>query len=93
MILSGRQEDGKTMTIAHESNTRKNSRVLIIISCGTNNPNRSVRGLHLAQVAHKMGKEVSIFLLDEAVYLARKGIADHLTAPTGDIADDIIVYL
>ncbi len=72
--------------------TRENN-VLITVSCGTNNPNRSVRALHLAQVAHSMGKNVSIFLLDEAVYLARKGVADNLRAPTGDVADDLIAYL
>ncbi|VBB45954.1 Oxidoreductase DsrE [uncultured Desulfatiglans sp.] len=71
----------------------KADRVLITLACGTNNPNRSVRALHLAQVAHKMGKQVSVFLMDEAVYLARKGIMDHLRAPTGDVADDIVAYL
>ncbi|MBW1735773.1 MAG: DsrE family protein [Deltaproteobacteria bacterium] len=71
----------------------KEEKVLISLSCGTNNPNRSVRALHLAQVAHSMGKDVSIFLLDEGVYLARKGITDNLRAPTGDIADDLLAYL
>ena len=71
----------------------RENRVLITVSCGTNNPNRSVRAFHLAQVAHSMGKEVAIFLLDEAVYLARKGVAENLRAPTGDVADDIIAYL
>ena len=67
--------------------------VLIVIACGTNNPNRSVRGLHLAHVAHRMGKNVAVFLLDEGVYLARKGITDNLKAPTGDVADDLLTYL
>ncbi len=68
-------------------------KILVIIACGTNNPNRSVRGLHLAQLAHKMGKPTAVFLLDEAVYLSRKGVTDHLMSPTGDIADDLIAYL
>ncbi len=67
--------------------------VLVTIACGTNNPNRSVRGLHLATVAHKMGKNVAVFLLDEGVYLARKGMTDNLKAPTGDIGDDLLLYL
>jgi predicted peroxiredoxin len=79
--------------MAEETIDSRDGRVLITLSCGTNNPNRSVRAFHLAQVAHNMGKEVAIFLLDEAVYLARKGIAENLRAPTGDIADDIIAYL
>lgn len=67
--------------------------VIIAMSCGTDNPNRSTRGFHLATVAHKEGKNVTIFLLDEAVYLAKKGIADNLRAATGDVADDLIHYL
>ena len=67
--------------------------VVIALSCGTNNPNRATRAFHLATVAHKEGKKVSVFLLDEAVYLAREGLADNLRAATGDIADDMIAYL
>ncbi len=44
-------------------------------------------------VAHKEGKQSTLFLLDEGVYLARKGLADHLRAATGDIADDHLSYL
>ncbi|PID76587.1 MAG: sulfur reduction protein DsrE [Deltaproteobacteria bacterium] len=67
--------------------------VVIIISCGTDNTNRSTRGLHLAKVAHEEGKNVSIFLLDEAVYLAKEGIITHVKAATGDSADDLLAYL
>ncbi len=74
------------------SDERENN-VLITLACGTNNPNRSVRAFHLATVAHRQGKNVAIFLLDEGVYLARKGITDNLKAPTGDVADDLLAYL
>ncbi len=67
--------------------------VLIIISCGTDNPNRSTRGLFLATVAQKQGKNVTVFLLDEGVYLARKGITETLRAATGDSADDSLAHL
>lgn len=67
--------------------------VVIALSCGTNNPNRATRAVHLATVAHKEGKNVTLFLLDEAVYLAREGLADNLRAATGDIADDLLAYL
>ncbi|MFP7755688.1 DsrE family protein [Thermodesulfobacteriota bacterium B35] len=67
--------------------------VVIVLSCGTDNPNRSTRGIHLATIAHKEGKNVSVFLLDEAVYLVKKGVIDHLQAATGDIADDLMTYL
>ena len=31
--------------------------------------------------------------MDEAVYLAREGIIEHVRAATGDIADDLLTYL
>ncbi len=68
-------------------------KVLIVLSCGTNNPNRSTRAIHLATVAHKEGKDVTMFLLDEAVYLAKEGLIEHVRAATGDIADDLLTYL
>ncbi len=67
--------------------------VLIVLSCGTDNPNRSTRAIHLAKVAKENGKNVAMFLLDDAVYIAKKGIADNLKAATGDVADDLLVYL
>ncbi len=67
--------------------------VVICISCGTNNTNRSTRGIHLATIAQKEGKNVTVFLLDEAVYLAKEGIITHVRAATGDIADDLLAHL
>lgn len=68
-------------------------KVLIVISCGTDNPNRATRGLFFAATAHKQGKETTIFLLDEGVFLARKGMATHVQAATGDKADDHLAYI
>lgn len=70
-----------------------NNHVVITLSCGTDNPNRATRAIFLAMVAHQEGKQVTLFLLDEAVYLARKGVADHLRSATGDAADDHLAYL
>ncbi|MCK5227775.1 MAG: DsrE family protein [Desulfobulbaceae bacterium] len=67
--------------------------VLIALSCGTDNTNRATRAIHLAKVAKESGKNVRVFLLDDAVYIARKGIATHMRAATGDIMDDLLVYL
>jgi len=69
------------------------NKVMITLSCGTNNPNRGTRAFHLATVAQKMGKNVTMFLLDEAVYLARQGAMEHMKAATGDIADDLLAHL
>lgn len=68
-------------------------RLLIVLSCGTDNPNRATRALFFAVTAHKKGKQVSVFLLDEAVYLARRGITENLRSATGDSADDHLHYL
>ncbi len=67
--------------------------VLIALSCGTDNTNRSTRAFHLATVAQKLGKNVTIFLLDEAVYLARQGAMENIKAATGDVADDLLAHL
>jgi predicted peroxiredoxin len=56
-------------------------------------PDRSTRAIHLAAIAHKEGKQITLFLLDEGVYVAKQGLADHLRAATGDVADDLITSL
>jgi predicted peroxiredoxin len=68
-------------------------KVVIALSCGTNDTNRATRAIHLATIAHKEGKETSVFLLDEGVYLAKEGIITHVRAATGDVADDLLTYL
>jgi predicted peroxiredoxin len=67
--------------------------VVIALSCGTNDTNRATRAIHLATIAHKEGKNTSLFLLDEGVYLAKEGIITHVRAATGDVADDLLAYL
>jgi predicted peroxiredoxin len=67
--------------------------VLVILSCGTDNPNRATRAVFLAVVAHKEGKNTTLFLLDDGVFIAKKGMAEHLKAATGDACDDHLTYL
>lgn len=67
--------------------------IVIVLSCGTDNPNRSTRALFLAMAAHKAGKNVTVFLLDEGVNIAMEGIAENIMAATGDRADDHLSYL
>ena len=38
-------------------------KVLIVLSCGTDNPNRATRALFFAMVAKKEGKDTAVFLL------------------------------
>ena len=70
----------------------KNS-FLVVLSCGTDNPNRATRAMFLAMAAHQEGKNVTLFLLDDAVYLAKKGLAANMRAATGDSCDDHLAYL
>jgi predicted peroxiredoxin len=70
-----------------------NEKVLVMLSCGTDNPNRATRALFFAVVAQKRGKKVVVFLLDEGVYLAKKGLIQHMRAATGDSADDHLAFL
>lgn len=67
--------------------------VLVVLSCGTDNPNRATRALFLAMVSAKKNKNTVLFLLDEAVSLAKKGIITNLRAATGDSADDHLTFL
>lgn len=67
--------------------------VVITIACGTDDPNRATRGLFLAAAAQRKGKNVTVFLLDEGVYLARQGAVENLRAATGDSADDSLAHL
>lgn len=67
--------------------------MVVILSCGTDNPNRATRAAFLATIAHKEGRNVSLFLLDDGVFLAKKGIAANVRAATGDSCDDHLTYL
>lgn len=67
--------------------------VVITVACGTDNPNRAARAIHLATIGHKEGKNVTLFLLDEAVYLAKKGLLENVKAVTGDAAEELMTYL
>jgi len=69
------------------------NKVLVVLSCGTDNPNRTTRALFFAMVAHKEGKNSAVFLLDEGVYIAKKGMITNVKAATGDSADDHVAYL
>jgi predicted peroxiredoxin len=68
-------------------------KVLIVLSCGTDNPNRTTRALFFAMIAKKEGKDTAVFLLDEGVYIAKKGIIENIQAATGDKADDHMTFL
>jgi predicted peroxiredoxin len=77
----------------HRGGPTMKDNVLVILSCGTDNPNRATRAAFMAMVAHKEGKNVTLFLLDDGVYIAQKGVAENIKAATGDSCDDHLTYL
>jgi predicted peroxiredoxin len=59
---------------------------LFVLTRGLEDPTRVTRTLQLAMVAKERGNDVNIFLTDEAVLIAKKGMIDNVVAPTGDDA-------
>ncbi len=66
------------------------AKFLFTLSCGPEAPVRAVRAMFLAKVAAGKGHEVTVFLLDDAVYWANLGMAEKVRIPTGDAMIDQI---
>jgi len=66
---------------------------VFVLTCGIEDPTRVTRSFQLAKAAKEQGHEVSMFLTDDAVTLAKKGIIDNVVAPTGDEASGHLFYL
>lgn len=66
------------------------SKYQFVISAGPENPNRATRAVMFASKAVEEGHEVSIFLIDDAVYLANLNLAGNVKASTGD---ELMAYL
>ncbi len=69
------------------------AKYLFMLTRGTEDPSRATRCLQLVKVAKEEGHEVHLFLTDEAVYLAKKGLTENVVAPTGDDADNYMQFL
>jgi sulfur relay (sulfurtransferase) complex TusBCD TusD component (DsrE family) len=69
------------------------ARFLFILGSGLGNSNSPTRCVQFAQVAHQEGHDVSIFLIDEGVIFARKGITENVVAPTGEEMNIAMEYL
>lgn len=61
-----------------------------IINSGPENPARATRAMMFASRAVEEGHEVSIFLVDEAVYLANVDLAFNVKTATGD---ELMTYM
>lgn len=69
------------------------AKFLFVLSRGPEDATRAVRALFLAKVAANKGHEVTVFLLDEAVYWTNLGMAERVRIPTGDAMIDQIKEL
>ena len=69
------------------------SKFVFVLTRGLEDPTRVTRTFQLAKVAHETGHEVSLFLTDDAVVLAKEGMVDNIAAPTGDEAGPFLMYL
>ena len=66
---------------------------LFVMTRGIEDPTRVTRALQLAKVAKEQDHDVNIFLTDDAVFLAKPGMADQVKAPTGDEAKPYLDFL
>jgi len=69
------------------------SGLLIVLNTGLDNPARSTRAFQMAKIAAEKGIDVVLFLVDDAVFLAKKGIAENVKAPTGDELKTYLQFL
>lgn len=66
---------------------------LFVLTRGLEDPVRVTRTFQLAKVAKEKGYEVDVFLTDDAVFLAKRGMVNHIKAPTGDEAEPYFSFL
>ena len=66
------------------------AKFLFALSRGPEAPVGAVRAIFLAKVAANKGHDVTVFLLDDAVYWANLGMAENVRIPTGDSMIDQI---
>jgi sulfur relay (sulfurtransferase) complex TusBCD TusD component (DsrE family) len=69
------------------------AKFLFVLGAGLSNSNSPTRCLQFAQVAHQEGHEVNIFLIDEGVVFARRGMTENVVAPTGEEMDTAMQYV
>ncbi|AFM23005.1 DsrE family protein [Desulfomonile tiedjei] len=69
------------------------AKFLFVLSRGLEDPTRATRCMQLAHIARQEGHEVSIFLVDDGVVFAKKGMAENVVAPTGDEMNTYMDFL
>jgi len=66
---------------------------LFVLTRGLEDPTRATRCMQLAHIAKQGGHDVHVFLVDDGVFLAKKGMVDNVVAPTGDEVSDYLALL
>ena len=69
------------------------SKFVFVLTHVMEDPTRVTRTFQLAKAAHEHNHEVTLFLTDDGVMLAKEGMADNVVAPTGDEAGSHLYYL
>ncbi len=69
------------------------AKFLFVLSRGIEDPIRSTRCIQFAKVAKENGHDVTIFLVEDGVMIAKVGIADNIKSPTGDELKGHLDYL
>jgi len=49
-------------------------KLLIVVNNGLDNPTRATRAFQMAKIAAEKGIDVTVFLVDDAVFLAKKDL-------------------
>ena len=65
------------------------AKFLFVLTRGPEDPTRAVRCFQFAKLAADQGHEVTVFLVDDAVYFTNLSLSERIKAPTGD---DLMTY-
>ena len=60
------------------------AKFLFVLTRGPEDPTRAVRCFQFAKIAADKGHEVTVFLVDDAVYFTNLSLSERIKAPTGD---------
>ncbi len=66
---------------------------LFVLGAGLGNANNPTRCMLFAQIAHMEGHKTAVFLIDEGVVFARKGVAENAVAASGEEMSEPLQYL
>ena len=69
------------------------AKFLFVLTRGPEDPTRAVRCFQFAKIAADKGHEVTVFLVDDAVYFTNLSLSERIKAPTGDELMDYWKFL